>query len=226
MREDYTDLTIVLDRSGSMSSIKADMEGGLNDFLDGQKGLPGELRVSMYQFDTEYERVYAGIDIKDVPKAVLSPRGGTALYDALGRAIDETGDRLRRMAEKDRPGKVLFMVITDGQENSSKERTSEQVKKLVSQQEQEWHWTFVYLGANVDAFAAGADIGVSMARAAGYSPTSGGIKGMMHVNCSKVAEYRASSSGVSGQSVMGYSPDERQAMQGVKHKVAKKPTQK
>lgn len=212
MREDYTDLTILLDRSGSMSSVKADMEGGFNDFMESQKKLPGELRVSLYQFDTEYERVYASLDVKEVPKLHLHPRGMTALYDALGRAIDDTGDRLRRMAEKDRPGKVMFMVITDGCENASKERTSEQVKKLVERQEKEWAWTFVYLGANVDAFAAGASIGVAHTHAANYSPTAGGIQNMMHVNSIKMASYRAASSGVSGQSCMVYNDSDRDQM--------------
>lgn len=211
MREDYTDLTILVDRSGSMSSIKADMDGGLNEFMDSQKKLPGTLRVSLYQFDSVYERVYASLDVKDVPEFNLHPRGGTALYDALGRAIDDTGDRLRRMPEKERPAKVMFMVITDGQENASKERTSEQVKKLVKQQEDQWNWTFVYLGANVDAFAAGASIGVRSSHAAGYSPTSGGIKGMMHVNCSRVAAYRAANS-TECDSAMSYNASDRDQM--------------
>lgn len=194
MREDYTDVTVVLDRSGSMSSIREDMEGGFNEFIEKQKALPGEMRVSLYQFDTEYERVYAGLGVKDLPKLKLEPRGGTALLDALGRAIDETGSRLRAMPEAERPAKVVLLVITDGEENSSRERTAEQVKKLVQQQENEWRWQFVYLGANVDAFAAGASIGVSAGKSAGYGATGQCVNAMYHNLAGKFAAYRCAAS--------------------------------
>ena len=96
MQADLTDITIVMDRSGSMSTCKTDMEGGLNTFIDKQKADPGRTLLKLVQFDNIYEAVYTAKPIADVPPFVLSPRGGTALLDALGRAITETGSRRSR----------------------------------------------------------------------------------------------------------------------------------
>jgi hypothetical protein len=94
MRTDLTDITMVIDRSGSMSSIRSDAEGGINTFIDLQKSEPGEALLSLVQFDTEYEFIHKDVPIGNVPKYTLVPRGSTALLDAVGRAINETGARL------------------------------------------------------------------------------------------------------------------------------------
>jgi hypothetical protein len=94
MRTDLTDITMVIDRSGSMESIRTDAEGGINTFIDSQKTEPGEALLTLVQFDTEYEFVHKGAAIGSVPKFTLVPRGSTALLDAVGRAINETGARL------------------------------------------------------------------------------------------------------------------------------------
>lgn len=134
-RPDYTDIVVVLDRSGSMAGIKFDMEGGFNTFIAKQREIAGVCRVSLYQFDTVYEPVYQGIQVQEVPLLELVPRGGTALYDALAKTIVTTGERLAKMAEPDRPGKVVFIVITDGAENASEEHKGPDgaayIKKLV-----------------------------------------------------------------------------------------------
>lgn len=195
MREDLTDLTVVLDRSGSMSSIRTDMEGGFNEFIEKQKALPGDMRVSLYQFDDEYERVYASLGVKDVPKLTLEPRGWTALLDAVGRAVDDAGHRLRAIKEEDRPAKVIFLIITDGEENSSRERTKDQIAQLIKQQETQYNWKFVYLGANVDAFAAAAAIGIPTRAAAGYGATGQSVKAMyanLHSNMTAARSATAS----------------------------------
>src|SRR5262245_6824283 len=99
MRNDFTDLTLVIDRSGSMSAIQSDAEGGINQFIDDQNKQPGECALTLVQFDTEYDFVHRALPIRDVPKYSLVPRGSTALLDAVGRAIAETGERLKGMAE-------------------------------------------------------------------------------------------------------------------------------
>jgi len=119
MNNNLTDITLVVDRSGSMEAIRADAEGGVNTFLTDQAAQPGEALVTLVQFDTHYEFVHRGVPVKQVPRYQLVPRGGTALLDAVGRAINETGERLSKMAEADRPGLVVFVVMTDGEENSS-----------------------------------------------------------------------------------------------------------
>src|SRR3954454_24245157 len=131
MKSDLTDITLVVDRSGSMEQIRDDAEGGVNTFIADQSKEPGEALLTLVQFDTEYEFLHKGVPISQAPKYKLVPRGGTALLDAVGRAINETGERLSKMAEQDRPGLVIFVVMTDGEENSSKEFSKSQIKEMI-----------------------------------------------------------------------------------------------
>lgn len=169
MRKDLTDITLVVDRSGSMESIQGDAEGGINAFIAEQAREPGEVLLTLVQFDTEYEFVHKGIPIKTVPRYELAPRGMTALLDAMGRAINETGERLSKTPEPDRPGLVIFVVMTDGLENSSKEFTREQIKARIEEQQQKYNWHFTFLGANQDAFAEAGSMGIQAAGAANFA---------------------------------------------------------
>src|SRR5674476_592182 len=128
--KDYTAIKVVVDRSGSMFSIKDDAEGALAEFIKGQTALPGRATISISQFDTEYDVVYKSVDVDIAPKYTLSPRGGTALNDAVGRAITEFGQELSDLQERYRPGQVVFVVITDGWENSSMEYSRLDVKAV------------------------------------------------------------------------------------------------
>ena len=160
MRTDLTDITVVMDRSGSMQSRRTDAEGGLNAFIEKQKTEPGEAVFTLVQFDNVYEFVHTAVPIKSVPPYTLVPRGGsTALLDAVGRAINETVHRLAKMNEADRPGLVIFVIITDGEENSSKEFKKAQIKAMIQHQTAVYGWQFTFLGANQDAFAEGGGIG-------------------------------------------------------------------
>ena len=118
-------------------AIRADAEGGVNAFVAEQAKQPGEALLTLVQFDTEYEFLHRGVPVQQVPPYELVPRGMTALLDAVGRAINETGERLAKMKEEDRPGLVVFVVMTDGQENSSKEFSKDQIKQLITQQQDE-----------------------------------------------------------------------------------------
>lgn len=160
VRTDLTDITVVLDRSGSMASIQEDMEGGLNTYIKDQQQQPGEANFTLVQFDDQYDRVHVGIPINTVPKCKLQPRGYTALYDAVGRAVTETGERLDKLPDGQKPGTVIMVIVTDGHENASKEYTAEQVRDLVTRQSTIYNWRFTYLGANQDAFAVAKDMGV------------------------------------------------------------------
>lgn len=177
MKSGYTDITVLLDRSGSMESVRGDMEGGFNTFIQEQQAAPGDCIVSLYQFDTQHELVYSGLHVGLVPKLSLVPRGGTALLDALGFAMNETGRRLASMREEDRPENVLFIIITDGQENRSHEFSRTLIKEMVEHQTNVYKWTFTYLGANVDSFTEAGSIGIGASTTMDYMPTSGGIKG-------------------------------------------------
>lgn len=188
MNQDHTEIVIVLDRSGSMSSIKEDMEGGLNQFFEDQKKEPGRANVTLTQFDTEYEIVYSGKDLKDVPAAELTPRNATALLDAIGRTIHEVGKRLADTDEADRPGKVIFLIITDGLENASREFTRTQVKTLIKEQIAKYSWAFVYLGANQDSFAEARSLGIDIA--VDYTADSVGTRAATEGMSKGVSRYR------------------------------------
>ena len=165
----YTDITMVLDRSGSMQSIKDDTIGGFDAFISEQRRLPGRCTVSLVQFDNVYEEVYTGRDLADVPSLTLVPRGSTAMLDAIGRAVNATGARLAAMPEDRRPGTVIVGIMTDGLENASREFTYPMVKALIEQQEQVYGWTFMYMGANQDAIEVGASLGVARDRSLTYA---------------------------------------------------------
>lgn len=172
MNTNLTDITLVVDRSGSMDSMKGDAEGGINAFIKEQKEAAGDALFTLVQFDTEYEFLYSGTPIKDVRAYVLVPRGRTALLDALGRAVNETGSRLEKMAEADRPGLVVFVIVTDGQENSSKEFKLAQIKEMIERQQSVYKWKFIFLGTNQDAFAEAGGMGIQLTGAANYTPAT------------------------------------------------------
>ena len=168
-RADLTHLYFLLDRSGSMQSIKTDTEGGFAAFIDEQRKGTGECRVTLAQFDNEYDVVYSGRPLADVPALDLQPRGSTALLDAMGRLITSAGKDLAALAENERPGTVIVAVMTDGHENASQEWTHPAIKALVEQQTKDFAWQFMYMGADQDAV----EVGMSLGVAAGASVTYG-----------------------------------------------------
>lgn len=188
MQTDLTDITMVIDRSGSMQSIQSDAEGGINSFIEQQKQEPGEANVTLVQFDTDYEFVHSGVPIKQVPTFTLVPRGSTALLDAVGRAINETGARLAAVDESQRPGLVVFVIVTDGEENSSREFTRDQIRTMVEHQQSAYKWQFTFLAANQDAFAAGGSMGIAQDGIAAYS--LGKVQGTWNAAAKKMSRMR------------------------------------
>jgi uncharacterized protein YegL len=165
MNTNLTEIVLVVDRSGSMSSCREEAENGINHFIEEQKKLDGDANLTLVQFDNVYEFLHEGTAINDVGKYELIPRGMTALLDATGRAIAETGDRLAKMDEADRPGLVAFLIVTDGLENSSSEYDIKRIKEMVKEQETKYNWQFTFLGAGVDAFKGGSQMGFTGAMA-------------------------------------------------------------
>jgi len=160
MNKDLTEIVLVVDRSGSMYSCKADAGGGINQFIKEQQKMDGKADLTLVQFDYEYEFIHEGVDIDEVGEYTLDPRGGTALLDAVGRTVQETGARLAKLDEKDRPGLVAFVIVTDGEENSSSEFKLEQVKEMIAEQTDKYNWQFTFLGEGLDAFAGGSSLGI------------------------------------------------------------------
>jgi uncharacterized protein with von Willebrand factor type A (vWA) domain len=166
----HTEIVMLLDRSGSMSSIADDMVGGFNAFMDEQRSINSNATVSLYQFDDGFEQVYVDKPLTEVGHLQLVPRGRTALLDAIARSVAETRARIEAKPVTERPGTVVFGIITDGLENSSREVNHAAVKKLIERQEELDEWTFMYLGANQDAIEVGQGLGISRDRSMTYSP--------------------------------------------------------
>lgn len=165
---DRRHIAIVLDRSGSMTQVKDDTEGGLRAFLAEQAKAPGDTVVSLYQFDDSYDVVYENTALADVPEFELKPRGMTALLDAVGKTISTLGEQLAAMHEAQRPGEVVMVILTDGQENRSTEYTLDTVKAQITRQRDSYGWQFVFLGADQDAFAAAGGMGIAAATTLSY----------------------------------------------------------
>lgn len=170
-------IAALLDRSGSMQSIADDMRGGFDGFIAKQVGQPGETLVTLAQFDDEYEVVYERVSVDAVPPLTLQPRGRTALLDAIGRFVTEIGSGLAAMPNGERPGDVTVLVITDGHENASVEWTLEAVRALIAQQESDYSWDFVFLGANMDAVEVGANLGFRPGKSLTYDADGDGVGG-------------------------------------------------
>ncbi|MGH2444736.1 MAG: VWA domain-containing protein [Candidatus Limnocylindria bacterium] len=163
-----THIYVLLDRSGSMESIKTDIEGGYAAFVDEQRSAAGESCVTLAQFDTEYEVVYADQPVADIGPLVLRPRGNTALLDSMARLIVDSGRHLAELPEEQRPGTVIVAIMTDGLENSSREWTHAAVKELVERQTTAYAWQFLYMGADQDAIEVGSQMGIPAAQSVTY----------------------------------------------------------
>jgi len=155
MKADLSEIAIILDESGSMQEITNDTIGGYNSFIETQKEIPGEAKLTLVKFNTDYNVIHNGLDIKTVPllsNKTYYPSGSTALLDAVGRTIDEIGKRLSNTPEDEKPGKVILLIITDGEENSSKEYSLEVVKEKIKHQQEKYNWEIIYLGADQDSW--------------------------------------------------------------------------
>lgn len=168
-RQNLTLIAFLLDRSGSMQSIKSDVVGGFDAFLAEQRAVDGDCRVTLAQFDDEYEVVYRALPIGDVPPLALNPRNTTALLDSMGKLITDTAAEIAALSDDDKPGSVVIAIMTDGLENASHEWSRPAIKALVEQQTNEFGWEFLYMGAAQDAVEVGKDLGVKAEQAVTYS---------------------------------------------------------
>ena len=179
MRADLTEIAFVLDRSGSMNPIAADAIGGFNTFLASQQALPGEARLTLVLFDHEYLVVHDNVAIRQVPPLdakTFVPRGMTALLDAVGRTIDDVGVRLAATPEEQRPAKVIVAILTDGQENASRDYTFSRVAGMIKHQQEKYSWEFLFLAANQDAIAAAGALSIGAKDAIAFQATGQGIR--------------------------------------------------
>lgn len=177
-KQNLTEIVVILDRSGSMSSIKKDAIGGFNTFLEAQQNESGEAVMTVVQFDNEYLVTVDGVKIQDVEplnNETFVPRGGTALLDAIGRTISTVGKRLSNTTEEDRPAKVIVVILTDGEENQSREFKKEQINSMITHQTNSYQWEFIFLSAGMDAVGTAASYGISSSNTMAFDANSRGM---------------------------------------------------
>lgn len=195
MKNGYTHITVILDRSGSMESIRDDVIGGFNAFLAEQSGLPETATLTLVQFDTQnpYEVLHNFQLLSTVPqltREVYVPRASTPLLDALGRGINDLEQTLGKMKEADRPEKVIFLIVTDGQENASREFNRRQVAEMISKHEEKDRWQFVYISADLAAIADSQQYNVQYARSLAFDKTGKGTRDAFKSVSKESARYR------------------------------------
>ncbi|MGI6706792.1 MAG: vWA domain-containing protein [Clostridia bacterium] len=178
MKKGLTELVFILDRSGSMSGLESDTIGGYNAMLEKQKKEPGEAIITTVLFDDKYELLHDRMDLRKIAPITDQEyfvRGTTALLDAMGRTIHKIAEIQKYTPEDERAEHVMFVIITDGLENASREYSYEKVHRMIEHQKEAYNWEFIFLGANIDAIATAARFGISPDRAANYNADSEGI---------------------------------------------------
>lgn len=196
-KENFTSINVIIDKSGSMQHLTHDTIGSFNSFLKDQKAVPGEAAFTLCTFNEDYRLVHDFVKLVGVPDldaTTYAPEGGTALLDAMGTTIDSVGRKLAAMPEEERPSKVIFLVITDGHENSSHRYSAEQIKSMVEHQKDVYSWEFVFMGANIDAIAAGTNLGISMQNTMNYTSDSRGTADLYGTISESMTSYRSSKS--------------------------------
>ena len=193
MRKNLTELVMILDRSGSMRGLESDTIGGYNGMLEKQRETEGEVLVSTVLFDHELEVLHDRVPLDQVREMTAEDyyvRGRTALLDAVGCAVRHIGNVHKYAREADRPEKTIFVITTDGMENSSREYSYTRVKEMVERQKEQYGWEFLFLGANIDAVATAGRFGISADRAVNYHSDRKGVKLNYVVLSDAVSEMR------------------------------------
>jgi hypothetical protein len=193
-----------------MESVKDETISGYNAFIREQKEAGDNASLSLVQFDSQsidmLQEFTPIIGVPDLDSHTFQPRGMTPLLDALGKTVNSTGKSLEAIPEANRPDKVVFVVVTDGQENASHEFDKARIKAMIEHQTNVYQWSFVYLGANQDAFTEAAHIGIQMDNAADFAPAAAAAA--FAVASSNVADYRRTGQ----RSSLNYSAPQRARM--------------
>ncbi len=169
----------ILDRSGSMRPVAEDTIGGYNSFLEKQRKEKGSAEVTTVLFDDKYEKLVEAKDIKKVPELTNKEyyaRVMTALLDAVGRTVTDTFDRMNKEGICPAKRRVLFLIMTDGKENNSKEYTKADIKAMIEKATEEYNWNFIFMGANIDSVSEAASIGIKADHAVDFAHDAEGVR--------------------------------------------------
>ena len=193
MKKNLTELVFILDKSGSMSGLEKDTIGGFNSMLDQQSKVDGECVITTVLFDNRYELLHDRIDIRAVQPMTEQEYfvgGSTALLDAIGKTIHKIGTVQKNTAEDYRAEKVMFVIITDGEENASRCYSSMQIREMIQRQKERYGWEFIFLGANIDAVETAGRFGIDADRAVDYVPDGEGTELNFRMMSETVATFR------------------------------------
>ena len=193
MKKNLTELVFILDKSGSMSGLEKDTIGGYNSLMEKQRKLDGECVITTVLFDNRYELLHDRIDLRAVAPITEKEYfvgGATALLDAIGRTIHKIAAVQEHTAEEYRAEKVMFVIITDGEENASREYSAAQDKELIKRQKERYGWEFVFLGANINAVETAGRFGIDADRAVDYVPDGRGTELNFRMMSETVAAFR------------------------------------
>ena len=193
---DRTHICMILDRTGSMESIKQDTIGGFNSYIAAQKSLPTPATFTLVQFDSQdpFEVIHKFTDIQMVPDLTgqtYMPRASTPLYDAVGRGINDLKASLGALPEALRPKKIVMVIVTDGQENASREFTGAQVRKMIAEAK-EAGWQFVFLSADESAISDSSSLNIDASNAAFFRKNTAGSNEMWERVANRSVAFRRS----------------------------------
>lgn len=219
MKEGYTHISLVLDKSGSMRTILGDTIGGFNTFLVGQKETAKEGDTfSLLQFSTTQEYTYKLAHIQDVQELNdknFKPSGGTALLDAVADAIRDLGKHFASIEENQRPSKVIFVILTDGGENSSERTTRGALNELITEHTKVWKWEFIFLGANQDAIQEAATFGIHARSSMTFGANKRGVSSTYESLTRSINTFKVAPAGMNyADSGAAFTVDERSASMG------------
>ena len=209
-------IVVLLDRSGSMELIREATISGYNKFLDEQRKAPGaeQAWLTFVQFDDESRDTLQDMTpvaiVRDLSWETFVPRGQTPLLDAMGKTISEVGAKLAAKPERNRPEKVIFVIITDGQENASKEYTRAQVFTMIKHQQEKYAWEFIFLAANQDAITTGMSYGIPAGSSLLYNTTPASVGSTFGVLSDHLINTRSTGASVNftdQDRIKAYNPD-------------------
>ena len=169
-KNNITEIVFILDRSGSMGGLESDTIGGFNSMIDKQKKEDGECYVTTVLFDSVVETLHDRVKLSEISKMTDKEyfvRGSTALLDAIGSTIHHISNIHKYAREEDVPANTIFVITTDGMENSSREYSSDKVKKMIEKKKGKG-WEFIFLGANIDAVETAKSFGIAKENAVNY----------------------------------------------------------
>jgi len=190
-----TEIVYILDRSGSMGSNWNESMGSLKTFIKEQQEDKTPCKFTLVGFDDHYDIFIDAKDLQDVDADNLPefrPRGMTALFDAIGKSVTLIKERVKNTPEFEQPDKVLFVIMTDGNENSSRDYNKSIITEMVAKQESKYSWEFMYIGAGLDVMGNALSLGMKGANSfSTLDKSAKSIDNITRYASSTVASYRS-----------------------------------